>query len=60
MAIYKITQVKSKIGSTQKQRATLESLGIRKMHHSVEREMTPVVAGMVKAVNHLVKVEEVK
>ena len=60
MAIYKITQVKSKIGSTKKQRATLETLGIRRMHHSVEREMTPTVEGMIKAVNHLVKVEEVK
>lgn len=60
MAIYKITQVKSKIGSTKKQRATLETLGIRKMHHSVEREMTPTVEGMIKAVSHLVKVEEVK
>lgn len=60
MAIYKITQVKSKIGSTKKQRATLETLGIRKMNHSVEREMTPTVEGMVKVVSHLVKVEEVK
>lgn len=60
MAVYKITQVKSKIGSTKKQRATLETLGIRKMNHSVERELTPTVEGMIKAVSHLVKVEEVK
>ncbi|MDR1056507.1 MAG: 50S ribosomal protein L30 [Prevotellaceae bacterium] len=60
MAIYRITQIKSKIGSTKSQRATLETLGIRKMHHSVEREMTPIVAGMIKAVSHLVKVEEMK
>lgn len=60
MAIYRITQVRSKIGSTKRQRASLESLGLRKINHSVEREMTPVVEGMVKAVHHLVKVEEVK
>lgn len=60
MAVYKITQVRSKIGSTKKQRATLETLGIRKMNHSVERELTPTVEGMIKVVSHLVKVEEVK
>jgi large subunit ribosomal protein L30 len=60
MATYKITQVKSKIGSTQRQRDTLTSLGIRRMNHSVEREGTPVVLGMIAKVRHLVKVEEVK
>lgn len=60
MAVYKITQVKSKIGSTKKQRATLATLGLRKINHSVERELTPTVDGMIKAVSHLIKVEEVK
>lgn len=60
MAVYKITQVRSKIGSTQKQRDTLRTLGLRKINHSVEREMTSDVAGMVRAVQHLVKTEEVK
>jgi len=60
MAIYKITQVKSRIGSSKKQRATLDSLGLRKIRQTVEREASPVVEGMIKAVHHLVKVEEVK
>lgn len=60
MAIYRITQVKSKIGSTQRQRDTLASLGIRRMNYSVEREGTPIVLGMIAKVRHLVKVEEVK
>ncbi|MDR2563811.1 MAG: 50S ribosomal protein L30 [Prevotellaceae bacterium] len=60
MAVYKITQVRSKIGSTQKQRDTLRTLGLRRINHSVEREMTSDVAGMVRAVQHLVKTEEVK
>lgn len=60
MATYKITQIKSKIGSTQRQRDNLTSLGIRRMNHSVVREATPIVLGMLAKVRHLVKVEEVK
>lgn len=60
MAVYKITQVRSKIGSTQRQRDTLRTLGLRRINYSVEREMTPEVAGMVRAVRHLVKTEEIK
>jgi len=60
MAIYKITQVKSRIGSSKQQRATLDTLGLRKINQTVERPITPEVTGMVKAVNHLVKVEEIK
>ena len=59
MAVYKITQIRSRIGSTQRQRATLDTLGLRKINQSVERELTPVVRGMIEAVSHLVKVEEV-
>jgi large subunit ribosomal protein L30 len=60
MAVYKITQVRSKIGSTQRQRDTLRTLGLRRINCSVEREMTPEVAGMVRVVRHLIKTEEVK
>ncbi len=60
MANIKITQVKSKNSATERQMATLASLGIRKMNHCVEKEATPVVLGMVEKVRHLVKVEEVK
>ena len=59
MAILKITQVKSKSGATKRQIANLESLGIRKMHQTVEVELTPVTKGMVEKVLHLVKVEEI-
>ena len=59
MAKVKITQVKSKNGATQRQIANLESLGIRRMHQTVEVEVTPVTKGMVEKVLHLVKVEEI-
>ena len=59
MAKLKITQVKSKSGATKRQIANLESLGIRKMHQTVEVELTPVTKGMVEKVRHLVNVEEI-
>ncbi len=59
MAKIKITQVKSKIGSTERQKKTLQALGLRKMHHSVEVEGTPQILGMVTKVSHLLKVEKV-
>ncbi|MDR2813401.1 MAG: 50S ribosomal protein L30 [Prevotellaceae bacterium] len=60
MAILKITQVRSQIGSTDKQKATLKSLKLGKINRSTEREENPMLRGMIKAVSHLVKVEEVK
>ena len=59
MAKLKITQVKSKRGATKRQIANLESLGIRKMHQTVEVELTPITKGMVEKVRHLVIVEEI-
>ena len=59
MAKIKITQVKSIIGSTKKQKATIEALGIKKLNHVVEKEVTPQIMGMVRKVSHLVKVEEI-
>ena len=59
MAKLKITQIKSKNGATKRQIANLESLGIRKLHQTVEVELTPVTKGMVEKVIHLVKVEEI-
>jgi large subunit ribosomal protein L30 len=53
----RITQVKSKIGKPERQKRTLEALGIRKLNHSVEHEATPQILGMVTKVNHLVTVE---
>jgi large subunit ribosomal protein L30 len=60
MAKIKITQTKSGIDRAERQKRTLKALGLRKMHASVEVEATPQILGMVKAVHHLVKVEEVK
>ena len=58
MAKIKITQIRSKIGSTVRQKRTLEALGLRKVHQSVELEGTPQIKGMVTKVSHLLKVEE--
>ncbi len=60
MSKIKITQVKSGIDRPERQKRTLVALGLRKMHATVEVEATPQIQGMVKTVNHLVKVEEVK
>ena len=56
----KITQVKSSIGYNVKQKLTLEALGIRKMNQSVVQVNTPQIAGMIKKIQHLVAVEEIK
>jgi len=47
MAKIRITQVKSKNGKPERQKRTLEALGIRKLNHSVEHEATPQILGMV-------------
>jgi large subunit ribosomal protein L30 len=60
MTKLKVTQIRSKIGSTKRQKRTLEALGISKMHNPVEVEDTPQIKGMINKVNHLLKVEEVK
>ena len=54
----KITKVKSVIDRPERQKRTMEALGLRKLHASVELEATPQILGMVKKVTHLVKVEE--
>jgi len=58
MAKIKIIQVRSRIGSTPRQKKTLDALGLRKMHRSVELEATPQIMGMIEKVRHLVKTEE--
>ena len=58
MAKVKITQIKSKNGATKRQIANLESLGIHRLHQTVEVELTPVSKGMIEKVSHLVIVEE--
>ncbi len=60
MGKIKITQTKSSIGYTVRQKRTLEALGLRKIRQTVELEGTPQIRGMVTKVSHLVSVEEVK
>ncbi len=60
MAKVRITQIKSKIGSTKRQKATLDALGLRKIRHTIEQESTPEIMGMINKVNHLVSFEEIK
>jgi large subunit ribosomal protein L30 len=55
----KITQVKSGIDRSERQKLTLQALGLRKLNATKEVEATPQILGMVKKVNHLVKVEEI-
>ena len=59
MTELKVTQIKSKIGGTQGQRDTLRSLGLRRIGDVVVKADRPEFRGMVKAVRHLVTVEEV-
>lgn len=54
----KVTQIASPINRTSDQRATLIGLGLNKMHRSRELEDTPSVRGMIRKVQHMVKVEE--
>jgi large subunit ribosomal protein L30 len=60
MAKIKIRLVRSTIGSLPRQRATVRSLGLRKIGSTTVQEASPAVMGMVRAVSHLVTVEEVK
>ena len=55
-----VTLIKSTIGQKPKTRATVRSLGLRRMQQTVEHQDTPDVRGMLHAVAHLVKVEEKK
>ncbi|MEO9210008.1 MAG: 50S ribosomal protein L30 [Ginsengibacter sp.] len=54
----KITQIKSGIDRSERQKLTLQALGLNKMNATKEVEATPQILGMVKKVNHLIKVEE--
>lgn len=55
----RITQVRSAIGQTAKHRGTLRALGLGRIGRSVERPDTPEVAGMLRKIRHLVRVEEI-
>lgn len=56
----KVTLKRSLIGSTEKQRATVTGLGLKKLHQERVLENTPAIRGMIKKVIHLVDVAEVE
>lgn len=60
MTVVKITQVKSMIGSSERQKSTLKSLGLGKINRASEKEANAQILGMIEKVKHLVKVEEIK
>jgi len=60
MAKIKVKKVKSAIKRTQRQKRTLEALGLKKIGQVVEHDATPNILGMVNKVSHLVSVEESK
>ncbi|HEY2309498.1 MAG TPA: 50S ribosomal protein L30 [Gaiellaceae bacterium] len=57
MAKLRITQIRSQIGQSKRHRGTLRALGLGRIGHSAEHEESPVLAGMLRKVRHLVKIE---
>jgi large subunit ribosomal protein L30 len=55
----KITQVKSTIDRPERQKRSMQALGLRKMHQTVEHNPTPQILGIVEKVKHLISVEEI-
>ena len=55
----KITLVKSTIGAIPKHRKTVQTLGLNKLHSTVEQQDNAAIRGMLNQVKHLVKVEEI-
>ncbi|OQX96721.1 MAG: 50S ribosomal protein L30 [Bacteroidetes bacterium 4572_128] len=60
MAKLKVTQKKSRINSTKRQKRTLDALGLRKINATREFEDTPQIRGMIEKVRHLIAFEEIK
>ncbi len=54
----RVTLVRSPIGYSKRQKATVRALGLRRINQTVEHEDTPVIRGMIAKVSHLVRVEE--
>ena len=54
----KITWVKSAIGYDRRQGSVIQALGLKRLNHTVEKEDTPSIRGMVAKVSHLVRVEQ--
>lgn len=60
MAKLKITQVRSRIGATERQKRNFDALGLHKMNQTVEHEDSAIIMGMLEKVKHLVRVEAAK
>ena len=58
MAKVRITQVRSQIGQSERHRGTLRALGLGRIGRSVEHQESPQLAGMLRKVRHLVKIDE--
>jgi large subunit ribosomal protein L30 len=58
MAKVRITQVRSQIGESERHRGTLRALGLGRIGKTAEHDESPVLAGMLRKVRHLVKVED--
>ena len=58
MAKVRVTQVRSQIGQSERHRGTLRALGLGKIGRSAEHGESPQLAGMIRKVRHLVKVED--
>ena len=54
----RVTLIRSSIGYTKDQKATVKALGLRRLHQTVEHKDTPALRGMLNKVIHLLKVEE--
>jgi large subunit ribosomal protein L30 len=58
--VLRITLIRSPIGYSRDQKATVRALGLRRLHQTVEKADTPTIRGMVAKVQHMLKVEEVE
>jgi len=56
--LVRVTLVRSPIGYTKDQKATVKALGLRRLHQTVKHNDNPAVRGMIQKIVHLVKVEE--
>ena len=58
MAKIRVTQVRSQIGQSQKHRGTLRALGLGRIGKTAEHDESPAIAGMLRKVRHLVRIED--
>ncbi|OGL50519.1 MAG: 50S ribosomal protein L30 [Candidatus Schekmanbacteria bacterium RIFCSPHIGHO2_02_FULL_38_11] len=56
----RVTLIKSVIGTTKNQRATVIGLGLKKINQTVEKKNIPEIRGMINKISHLLEVEEIK